>query len=75
MVWCWPRLDHHSRQQHVGLAEDLRLQIGDDRELGRIVLAVPHDLLEQIVCDLDLGEIEIEQIGADSPLFIALVLG
>jgi hypothetical protein len=53
---------HHGRQQDIRLGICLRLQIGHDGKLGEIVFRLAHHLLEQIICDLDLGKVEIDQI-------------
>ena len=53
----------HGGKQHIGLVERLGLQIGGDRKLAKVVFRFAHDLLEVIVRDLDVGEIEIDQIG------------
>src|ERR1700730_16858364 len=49
-------------QQHIRFAVRLRLEVGDYRELGKIVCRLSHDLLEQIVRNLDLDEVEIDEI-------------
>src|ERR1700730_3479227 len=49
-------------QQHIRFAVRFRLEVGDNRELGEIVCRLSHNLLEQIVRNLDLDEVEIDEI-------------
>ena len=55
--------DQHGRKQDIRLVKGLGLQIRRDCKLAGIEFRVTHDLLEKIVRDLDVGEIEIDQIG------------
>ena len=55
--------DQHGRKQHIRLVKRLGLKVRRDGKLADIEFRVTHDLFEEIVCDLDVSEIEVDQIG------------
>ncbi|MGZ9051774.1 MAG: hypothetical protein ACXW3N_06150 [Rhodoplanes sp.] len=60
-----PAAHHRHRDQHIGGALRLRLEIGHDRELAEVERVLAHQRLEAAVCRRDVGEGERDEVGAE----------